>query len=163
MPARGVLYVHSCPPVLCPHVEWAVGRVLGVAVNLAWTQQPVRPGHLRGEARWRGAPGTAGLIAAALRAWPNLRAEVTEDPSDEGEGERYAITPSLGVFRTAMSANGDVLVHENRLRALLGEDLSGYRLVEAVQRLLGQPWDEELEPFRTAGDGAEQTWLVQTG
>ena len=29
--ARGVLYVHSSPRALCPHVEWAAGSVLGAA------------------------------------------------------------------------------------------------------------------------------------
>src|SRR5699024_12128651 len=36
---RGVLYVHSAPGALCPHVEWAVGGVLGVPVRLEWTAQ----------------------------------------------------------------------------------------------------------------------------
>lgn len=163
MSARGVLYVHSCPPVLCPHVEWAVGQVLGVAVHLKWSGQPANPGHLRGEARWRAPAGSAGRIASALRAWPALRAEITEDPSGESEGERYAITPSLGVFRTAMSANGDVLVHEGRLLALLAAEPAPGALVDGLRRLLGQPWDEELEPYRLAGDGAPETWLTQTG
>ena len=26
--SAGVLYVHSCPPALCPHVEWAVAAEL---------------------------------------------------------------------------------------------------------------------------------------
>ena len=29
--------------------------------------------------------------------------------------------------------------------------------------LLGQPWDDELEPFRRAGDGAPVRWLNATG
>ena len=27
--ARGVIYVHSAPRALCPHLEWAAGRALG--------------------------------------------------------------------------------------------------------------------------------------
>src|SRR3954451_16760480 len=118
--ARGVLYVHSSPPGLCPHIEWAVAGVLGVPVTLTWTAQPASPGTLRSETAWRGRVGTAGRIAAALRGWTMLRVEVTEDASYACDGERYAITPSLGLFRTTMSANGDVLVGEDRLRALLG-------------------------------------------
>ena len=26
--ARGVLYLHSAPSALCPHIEWAVGSVI---------------------------------------------------------------------------------------------------------------------------------------
>jgi hypothetical protein len=158
-----VLYVHSCPPAICPHVEWALASVLGVSVRLCWTAQPMSPGHLRGEAGWRGRAGTAGRLAAALRGWPQLRYEITEEPSDEGDGERYAVTPSLGVFRTAMSANGDVLVHEERLRSLLLGARDPMDVLDGVRRLLGEPWDAELEPFRSAGEGAPVRWLTQTG
>jgi hypothetical protein len=36
-------------------------------------------------------------------------------------------------------------------------------LEEELARLLGQPWDDELEPFRWAGDGAPVRWLHATG
>ena len=34
---RGVLYVHSSPSALCPHIEWAVGGVLGEYLGLVPT------------------------------------------------------------------------------------------------------------------------------
>ncbi|HEY3202018.1 MAG TPA: DUF3145 family protein, partial [Actinomycetes bacterium] len=40
MTTRGVLYVHSAPSALCPHVEWAIAGVLGMRVSLEWTRQP---------------------------------------------------------------------------------------------------------------------------
>src|SRR3954454_22564081 len=76
--ARGVLYVHSCPPAVRPHVEWAIAGVLGVPVRLDWLEQPLVSGCLRAQSGWRGPAGTAGRIAAALRGWPLVRAEVTE-------------------------------------------------------------------------------------
>jgi hypothetical protein len=36
-------------------------------------------------------------------------------------------------------------------------------LEDEIARLLGQPWDDELEPFRCAGDGAPVRWLHATG
>jgi len=36
-------------------------------------------------------------------------------------------------------------------------------LEDEITRLLGQPWDDELEPFRCAGDGAPVRWLHATG
>ena len=36
---RGVLFVHSAPRALCPHVEWAAGNALGVRVSMDWTAQ----------------------------------------------------------------------------------------------------------------------------
>src|SRR3954468_3408807 len=74
--ARGVFYVHSAPPALCPHVEWAVAGVLGVPVSLRWSAQPAAPGALRAELSWEGRPGSAAGIASALRSWKLLRFEV---------------------------------------------------------------------------------------
>ena len=158
--SAGVLYVHSCPPALCPHVEWAVSAELGLPVRLSWTEQPAAPGTLRAETGWRGRPGTAGRLAAALRGWNVLRYELTEDPSPGLDGERYAVTPTLGVFRASMSANGDVLVGEGRLRELLAT-ATGPQLARGIDRLLGSDWDDELERYREAGEGAPVTWLHQ--
>lgn len=163
MAARGVLYVHSCPPALCPHVEWAVTAELGGRISLAWTAQPSAPGMLRAEVEWRGRTGTAGRFAAALRRWAPLRFEVTEEASPGVDGERYSYTPSLGLFRTPMSANGDVLVAEDRLRALLQSSRDRAALAAGLESLLGEAWDAELERYRYAGDGAPVTLLHQVG
>ncbi|MDQ1555653.1 MAG: hypothetical protein QOI02_655, partial [Actinomycetota bacterium] len=77
--ARGVLYVHSAPRALCPHIEWAAGRALDRAVNFSWNEQPVLKGSQRAEFYWEGAPGTGAKLASALRGWEHLRYEVTED------------------------------------------------------------------------------------
>ena len=156
----GVLYVHSCPPALCPHVEWAVASELGVRVSLTWTAQPTEPGTLRAETGWRGRSGTAGRLAAALKGWTMLRYEVTEAASVSSDGERYSVTPGLGVYRTPVSANGDVMVGEDRLRALLAT-AQGPQLAHGIDELLGSAWDDELEPYREAGEGAPVTWLHQ--
>jgi Protein of unknown function (DUF3145) len=161
--ARGVLFVHSCPPAVRPHVEWAVAGVLGVPVRLDWLDQPIAPGCLRTQTGWRGPAGTAGRIAGSLRGWPLVRAEVTEEPSEGADGERYSMTPDLGVFRSAMSANGDVLVQEDRLRAVLADAADAPSLRHAVNRLLGSAWDDELEPYRYAGDGTPVRWLSAAG
>ncbi|MCU1592523.1 MAG: hypothetical protein JWP11_3779 [Frankiales bacterium] len=160
MTSSGVLYVHSCPPALCPHVEWAVAAELGVRARLEWTAQPASPGALRTEIGWRGRSGTAGWLAGALRGWSVLRYEVTEEPSAGCDGERYAVTPNLGVFRATTSANGDLLVGEDRLRALLAS-ATGPQLALGVDKLLGSDWDVELEPYREAGEGAAVSWLHQ--
>ena len=52
--ARGVLYVHSAPTALCPHVEWAIGSVLDKRIDMEWTAQPAAPGLLRAELSWVG-------------------------------------------------------------------------------------------------------------
>lgn len=160
MTARGVFYVHSAPAALCPHIEWAVAGVVGVPASLAWADQPAAPGTLRAELRWEGAAGTAAGIASALRNWKLLRFEVTEDASPGCDGVRYSFTPSLGVFTGVTGANGDVLVPEDRLRSVMAKAATGKSPIEhELERLLGTPWDNELEPFRRAGDGAPVRWL----
>lgn len=162
MTTRGVVYVHSAPPALCPHVEWAVGGVLGVRVTFDWTAQPAAPGMLCAELSWQGRPGTAATITSALRGWTMLRFEVTEEPSAGHEGERFSCTPALGVYRATTGIHGDLLVPEDRLRAaVLRAQTDGTSVAAAVEELLGARWDAELEPFRHAGDGAPVRWLHQ--
>ncbi|KNB52956.1 DUF3145 domain-containing protein [Streptomyces caatingaensis] len=162
MTTRGVLYVHSAPRALCPHVEWAVADVLGGRVTLDWIRQPVVPGTWRSEFSWLGRPGTASRLASALRGWHLLRFEVTAEPSAGAEGERYSSTPDLGIFHAVTGIHGDILIPEDRLRAALGRAERGEaELAGEVARLLGKPWDDELEPFRHAGEGAPVRWLHQ--
>ena len=78
---RGVLFVHSAPRALCPHIEWAAGGVVGIRLSLEWIDQPASPGTLRTEFSWQGAQGTGARLASALRGWAHLRYEVTEEPS----------------------------------------------------------------------------------
>jgi len=257
---RGVLQVHSAPPALSPHIEWAVAGVLGMPVTLPWVDQPASPGALRAELNWQGRPGAGGAIASALAGWNLLRFEVTEEASPGCDAVRYSCTPSLGTFSAVISANGDVLVPEGRLRAAMTlasasvsagftgsgsasgaaasrfglasgsgpgtggpgpesgfgpdpgpgfrpgsesrfgpgsesrfgpgqesglvlideaspgdgihglKDLHGPRhpalggsLEAELRLLLGQPWDDELEPFRHAAAGAPVRWLHATG
>jgi hypothetical protein len=106
---------------------------------------------------WIGPVGTGSRLVRSLAAWPTLRFEVTEDASEGVDGERYCYTPDLGMWRGSTSANGDVVIGEMRLRALLASGAGD--LAEKLHSELGTAWDDELEPFRGAGEGAEVTWL----
>jgi hypothetical protein len=158
-----VVYVHSSPSAVCPHVEWALAGTLGVRVALQWTAQPAAPGHLRAECSWTGDPGTASTLVTALRAWPMLRFEITEDPSQGLDGERFCFAPGLGLWHSRTGANGDIMVCEDQLRTLAANSRGGESFAHHVDKLLGRPWDDALEPFRRAGDGAPVTWLHRVG
>jgi hypothetical protein len=188
---HGVLHVHCAPPALCPHVEWAVAGVLGVLVSMPWVDQPASPGAMRAELSWQGKPGAAGAITSALAGWNLIRFEATEEASPGCDAVRYSHTPSLGTFSAAVGASGDIVISESRLRAAMAlaasaraaaadapaesrlttlRDRHGPRhpalggsLEAELSLLLGQPWDDELEPFRMAGDGAPVRWLNATG
>jgi hypothetical protein len=159
---RGVLFVHSSPRALCPHLEWAVSDVLGTRVSLDWLPQAVLPGQVRAEVSWQAKPGTAARITSALRQFKTIRYEVAEEPGKGAEGERFAVTPNLGVFRATMGPHGDIMIHEDRLRAVMaaaGSDAGD--LGKGIDMILGTAWDAELEPFRRAGDGVPVRWLHQ--
>jgi hypothetical protein len=143
-------------------VEWAVGGVLGCAVDLHWTPQPAQAGTYRAELSWVGAVGTAAAVTSALRGWQHLRFEVTEEATSSTEGARYSATPELGVFHAVTGLHGDIMVPEDRLKAAVVKAALGDTTLPAeIDRLLGKPWDDELEPFRHAGDGAPVRWLHQ--
>ena len=57
--ATGVVYLHSVPRALAPHVEWAINAIVETQANLTWEPQPVAPATLRAEYTWTAKPGTA--------------------------------------------------------------------------------------------------------
>ncbi|MFK3670621.1 DUF3145 domain-containing protein [Leifsonia aquatica] len=162
--SRGVLYVHSSPGALCPHIEWAAGRALGRAVNFMWETQPVLKGAQRAEFFWDGPQGTGARLATALRGWEHLRFEVTEDAGLGTDGGRWMHTPDLGVFFAQTDTVGNMVVPEDRIRYAM--ELAGGNAQELQRELrlaLGQAWDEELEPFRHAHDDTSVIWLHKVG
>ncbi|MFJ8578446.1 DUF3145 domain-containing protein [Micromonospora sp. NPDC093277] len=163
MPTRGVVYVHSTPLAVCSHVEWAIARVLAAPVNLHWTAQPVEPTARRSECGWTGRPGTGAELAAALRQWPMIRFEVTEEPSPGVDGERFMYVPGRGLFQATVGAAGDIQLGEDRLRDILASARAPEALAHALDKALGTAWDAELEPYRYAGDGAPVTLLTRVG
>jgi len=132
---------------------------------MPWVSQPAAPGSLRAELTWQGRAGVAGAITSALAGWNRLRFEVSEEASPGCDAVRYSYTPDLGIFSAVTSANGDIMVPEGRLRAAmsLATGGGGSALEAELARLLGTAWDNELEPFRRATDGAPVRWLNATG
>jgi len=138
---------------------------MGMPVDMPWVSQPAAPGMLRSQLSWTCRPGTAAAITSALAGWKLLRFEITEEASPGCDAVRYSYTPSLGAFACVIGANGDIMIPESRLRATMTlattplPDRPASTLEEELNRLLGKPWDEELEPFRQAAEGAPVRWL----
>ena len=158
---RGVVYVHDAGKAFCKPIEWTLSEVLGYEALLHWIPQPITPGRMRAEISWVGLAGTGNRLVQALQQIPELRFEVTEEPSIGCEGERFAFTPALGVFRAHMSVHGDVLVTEQRIRNVLEATDDPVIMRNAFGLMLGIAWDRELEPFRVAGEGTPVRWLHQ--
>jgi hypothetical protein len=162
--ARGMIFIHSSPRALCPHVEWAAGRALGRAVNFSWTEQPVLAGSQRAEFYWDGQQGMGAAIASSLRGWEHLRFEVTEDAGPGADGGRWLHTPDLGIFYAQTDSAGNVVVPEDRIRYAM--EVAGSDATELQRELrvaLGQAWDDELEAFRHASDDSSVIWLHKVG
>jgi hypothetical protein len=162
----GQLVILACPPALCPHVEFAVAAVVGVPVSLEWAPQPARLGAVCATLEWRGAAGTGGRLASRLAGISSVYFDVVEAATPGCDPERYCGTPELGLHRAPLAANGDVVVHEGRLLALLAETSGPWGaagLPTAIRELLGTAWDEVLEPLRSGGAGGPVTHLRRTG
>jgi hypothetical protein len=161
---RGVLFVHSAPRALCPHIEWAGGGVLGLRLSLDWIEQPAAPGLYRTEMSWQAPQGTGARLTSALRGWAHLRFEVTEEPSPGVDGGRWSHTPDLGIFHAVTDVHGNVVVPEDRIRAAMAAGAGDpQRMLMDLDLAMGRAWDDELEPFRYAGDGAPVRWLHRVG
>lgn len=159
---RGVIFVHSCPRALCPHIEWAAATILDQRISMAWTPQPAQAETFRSEFSWVGPVGTGAKLASALRGWEHLRYEITEDATSATDGGRWSYTPDLGIFHAQTDTLGNVVVPEDRVRqALEATDLAEAQRIIALA--VGQAWDDELESFRYAGAGAPVRWLHKVG
>lgn len=160
--ARGMIYIHSASAALCPHIEWAIGAVAGARLEFDWTAQPAERGAQRAEAAWTGDIGSGALFASALTRLGLARFEITEEPTRASDGQRFCFTPSLGSFTAVVGIHGDIMVPEDRLKHAVANDaLGGEPIHKALEKLLGVPWDEELDVFRYATEDAPIRWLHQ--
>lgn len=158
----GVVYVHACSRAMSPHLEWALAAVFGEPVRVPWAPQVIVPTSVRTKLTWSGPIGTAARITSALLPFTQVRFEVTEDTASGRLGERFSYTPTLGLFRADIGPHGDVLIPEDRLRAAMAQAAgSSMPIEDELARLLGQPWDEELESFRCAHEDATVRVLEQ--
>ena len=157
---QGVLFVHSAPSALCPHIEWAAGGAIGAQAKFDWSPQPAAPGLLRAEVCWAAPAGSGAKIASALKGWANVRYEVTEEASPGFDGARWSHTPDLGIFHARTDVHGNIVVGEDIIRAVMARAAGDSERMQAEMSLaLGQAWDDELEAFRRAGEGAPIRWL----
>ncbi|MDR8020365.1 DUF3145 domain-containing protein [Nesterenkonia aerolata] len=162
--ARGVLHIHSAPAALCPHVEWAVGSVVDSRIDIRWEPQAASPGTFRAELTWRGRQGVGATLASTLRGLSHLRFEITEDPSPGCDGSRWSHTPELGIFHATTDSHGNIMISEDRIRYAYEMGAGDPSVVyQELSLALGEAWDDELEPFRHAAEGAPVRWLHQVG
>src|SRR5690625_992178 len=123
-----------------------------------------RPRYLPCRNKLDSATGGGAKLASSLRGWAHLRYEITEEASEGSDGSRWSHTPELGIFHATTDVTGNIMVSEDRIRYAY-EQANGdpSAVYHELSLALGESWDEELEPFRQAADGANVRWLHRVG
>ncbi|MDO5662048.1 MAG: DUF3145 domain-containing protein [Brachybacterium sp.] len=159
---QGVLYIHSAPRALAPHIEWAASGVLGVPAAMRWREQPVGRGLVRSDLTWRGREDTGSRLVSALRGWDEVRYEVHQDATPQADGARWSCTPDLGIFHAATDRAGNTVLTEDHVRGCMERARTSNDPLALQRELaiaLGEPWDADLEIYRHAGEGHRMRWL----
>ena len=80
--------------------------------------------------------------------------------------EQVAKMPHVGRDKIYLIRTGQLQSTKiGKSRRITEEHLAAFvaSLEDEIDRLLGTAWDNELEPFRRASDGAPVRWLNATG
>jgi hypothetical protein len=158
-PAYGVLVIHTCPNSLAKAVEWALQTEFQ-HFQVQWKTQILEPNSSRMSLTWNASLGTAARLASALIQIPNLRFEITEHCVAAQSNERFAFTPTLGIFRATIDQHGNSLFTENQLLELLSTNSSNpLKLPAAISGLIGAAWDEELDRYRIEAADEKPDWV----
>ena len=144
--SHGSLVIHSAPSALRTHIDWAIKDILGIALAINWRVQPNFVGTYRAEISWRDLAGSGSKLASALASWHYVRFEIFEAAADSGELIRY--TPELGILRNQTDGAGNVLLTDLQISNALNNSFEEDELRNAINRILGKPWEEVLEPLR---------------
>lgn len=143
---HGRVSIYSCPKALVKHLEAGLERELNERVNINWQSQVLKPGSYRGQMSYSSAFGSGAKIVNALKSWSYLIFELSEFNSSEGS--IYFYTKELGLYRGSINSQGQIVVSEDMLKSAITQNLSQSDLTIALEKLMGRPWDDFLEPFR---------------
>jgi len=143
---HGRLNIYSCPKTLIKHLETGLERELNESVNLNWQSQILMPGAYRGGMSYSSAIGSGARIVNTLKSWSYLIFELSE--FNFSEGSIYFYTKELGLYRGSINSLGQIIVSEDLLKSAITQNLIQSDLTLALEKLMGRPWDDFLEPFR---------------
>jgi hypothetical protein len=143
---HGRLNIYSCPKALIKHLEAGLERELNESINIKWQSQILKPGSYRGQISYSSAIGSGAKIVNALKSWSYLIFELSEFNSSEAS--IYLYNKELGLYRGSINSQGQIVVSEDMLKSAITQNLSQSDLTIALEKLMGRPWDDFLEPFR---------------
>jgi hypothetical protein len=146
--SHGQISIYSAPKAVLAHVQWSINEVLGKPHELSWQIQPLAVGTWRANLSWNGLLGTGAKLASALRGWHYLKFEIYEAAMNGSDGSLYLFTTDLGLYRSNVGPHGDIMINEHQLQMILHGNIKESDICEEIEKLLGKPWNDDLEPFR---------------
>jgi hypothetical protein len=154
--SEGLVFIHLAPSALLNHVEWTISGISGNPTKINWIPNESTIPSFRGVCKVSGSADWAETLASAFMNLKQLSFEVIRHAGAEGIGARWSFTPGLGMFHCATDQLGNLVVNENQLRlAMERAGSNALKLQAEIRKLLGQAWDDELEPFRELVGGTE--------
>jgi hypothetical protein len=152
--SEGLVLIHRAPVALLTHVEWTISGITGNPTKINWIKDESSDSIFRGSVAIDSSLNDCATLASAFMNLKQLSFEVIRQ--SVLSGARWSFTPSLGMFNCATDEAGNLVVGENQLRASIEKAGSNILKLQAeLRKLLGQAWDDELEPYRELIGGAE--------
>ena len=152
--SEGMVLIHRAPSSLLTHVEWTISGISGNPTKINWIKDESSDSVFRGSVAVDCGLNDGATLASAFMNLKQLSFEVIHQSALAGA--RWSFTPSLGMFHCATDEAGNLVVGENQLRASTEKAGSNILKLQAeLRKLLGQAWDDELEPYRELIGGAE--------
>jgi len=152
--SESLVLIHRAPSSLLTHVEWTISGISGNPSKINWKKDESSDSVFRGSVAFDCGLNDGATLASAFMNLKQISFEVIHQTALAGA--RWSFTPSLGMFHCATDEAGNLVVGENQLRASIEKAGSNILKLQAeLRKLLGQAWDDELEPYRELIGGAE--------
>lgn len=146
--SHGRISIYAAPKPVLTHIQWSISEVLGRPYELRWDSQPLTPAMWRTHLSWNGTLGIGAKLASSLRGWHYLQFEIYEAAINGSDGSIYLYTSDLGLFRGNIGPHGDIMINEHQLQSIVNRNLKESDICEEIEKLLGKPWNDSLEPYR---------------
>jgi len=140
---RLTLAIYACPERGMESVE----ALLPQQVKLSWRQQTLLQHSQSLEVSLRLTPLEVDDLISSLSRVSGLHFEAIQ--MSDGLGQLFMFVPGLGMYRADTNGAGEILISEERIRNAVEQAAGNAREMQRLIRtLLGQTWDDVLEPFR---------------
>jgi hypothetical protein len=154
--SEGTVFIYRAPAHLLSHIEWTLAGISGQPAVIRWVANDEPKTTFRSAVAFFGPLDAYATLASAFMNLKQLTFEVLMHPAAGRSGSRWSFTPELGMFHCATDEAGNIVVGENRIR--LAMEVAGsnaLKLQAELRKILGQAFDDELEPLRELVGGAE--------